>query len=154
MGSTELMERFFLGGDYFCLGPSLVKCNSDDDNDGSGYVVNFLYDQQSCYFWALYVAPGGYHCVLNAPSDVTCWKCTDNVYGHIPWDFDGHPRCKRHEGIPIACEKLMISLANAEFEAWLAMRYFDGWCSMTLREEGRELPDDLLAYLDNYWPKK
>lgn len=36
MGSTELMQRFFLGGDYFDLGPSLVKCNADDDNGGGG----------------------------------------------------------------------------------------------------------------------
>ncbi|KAE8450688.1 hypothetical protein EG329_006033 [Mollisiaceae sp. DMI_Dod_QoI] len=150
MGSTDLMERMFLGGDYFDLGPSLVKCNSDDDKDGGGYVIDFLSDQQCCRYWSLYVAPGGYHCVLNAPYGARCWKCAEvGPYGGDQVVWDDHTKCEVHEGVPIACEKLGVSLAHPNFEAWLAMNYFDGWCSIALRT-GKDLTESQREYLNHF----
>ncbi|KAF8848360.1 hypothetical protein BDZ45DRAFT_285019 [Acephala macrosclerotiorum] len=147
MGSTELMSRFFLGGDYFDLGPSLVKCNPDDDKSSGGYVINFRSDQQCCNYWALYVAPG-YHCVLYAPYGVHCWKCVDvGPYAGIKWK--DHPKYDTFEGVPVACEKLELSLAHPNFEAWLAMQYFNGWCR-TWRTKGRELSEWQREYVEHF----
>ncbi|CZR55367.1 uncharacterized protein PAC_05254 [Phialocephala subalpina] len=154
IGSTKLIERFFLGGDYFYLGPSLVKCNPEDDNNGGGYVINFLSDQQGCRYWALYLAPGGYHCVLNAPCGVHCWKCADEgPYGGPPIEYEGHPKYELYEGVPIACEKLELFLAHPSFEAWLAMLYFDAWCDMGWRA-GRDLSESQREYLEHFGERK
>jgi hypothetical protein len=152
MGSTELMQRMFLGGDYFCLGPSLVKCNSEDDKNGDGYVIQFLNDQQSSCSWVLYVAPGGYHCVLNASDRVHCLKCDRGPYCGPPIAWEGHPKHQLHEDIPIACERLRVSQDHPSFEAWLAMKYFDGWCAATL-DGDRELTKRQTKYLDHFWMK-
>jgi hypothetical protein len=146
MGSTELMERMYLGGDYFSLGPSLVKCNPEDDREGGGYVIRFLSDQQGVRYWALYVAPGGYHCVLDGHNDVHCWECGEEM------QYEDHPKYV-HEGIPVACEKLDITLVNPSFESWLAMEYFDRWYSGTLYN-GHALTERQTEYLDHIWPKK
>ena len=154
LGSNEFIQRMYMGGDFFDLGPSLVKCNPEDDQEGGGYAIRFLSDQQGCGYWALYVAPGGYHCVLDAPDDVHCWKCLDEgPYGRENLHFEDHQKYKTHKGIPVACDKLDISLAHPDFESWLAMKYFDGWCSATLYD-GRELTETQTEYLDHFWPKK
>jgi hypothetical protein len=145
MGSTDLIERFFLGGDFFSLGPSLVKCNSDDDS--IGYVIRFLSDQQGCGYWALYIAPGGYHCVLFG-NDVHCWSCS--LYGS-PTRIEGHPDRTFDQGILVACQKLDVTQSHPNFEAWLAMRYFDGWCCAI---KDKEYPERLMEYVDNFWLKK
>lgn len=137
MGSKELLERMLLGGDYFYLGPSLVKCNPEDDNDGGGYVIRFLCDQQDCLFWFLYVAPGGYHAVLKSSSDtdVHCWRCSWEVSsrdGDREEAFPNHPRPILYKGVPAACEKLDLELISASFELWLAMKYFEG-CRLAAR---------------------
>jgi hypothetical protein len=138
MGSNELIERMYLGGDYFYLGDSLVKCNPGDDEAGGGYVVRFLSDQQSCGFWNLYMAPGGYHCVVATGDDVHCWICeNDEEEDGEPEEI--HPKPQLFEDIPIACGPLDLSLDHPNFEEWLVMKYFDGWCSATMREKGREL---------------
>jgi hypothetical protein len=129
IGSKELLERMLLGGDWLSLGPSLVKCNREDDKEGGGYVIRFLRDQQDCRFWFLYVAPGGYHGVLQSLGDVDvhCWRCSrEHPYGYTEYAFDDHPKPKPYEGAPVACKRLDVALASPNFELWLAWRYFDG----------------------------
>jgi len=150
MGSDELIERMFLGGDIFYLSDSLVKCNPEDDEEGGGYVIRFLSDQQSCRFWALYVAPGGYHCVVKTPEDVHCWICDNEEEGGEP--DENHPKPQRFEDIPIACGPLDLTLAHPNFEEWLVVKYFNGWCSAIMRN--RELTKSQTEYLDNFWPRK
>ena len=130
MGSKELLERMFLGGDWISLGPSLVKCDPEDDKGGGGYVIRFLCDQQSCRFWFLYVAPGGYHGVLRSAGDhdVHC-DCLEEYPGYT---FDDHPTPKLYKGVPFACERLYLEIASLEspsFELWLAFTYFSGYRS-------------------------
>ncbi|KUJ24472.1 uncharacterized protein LY89DRAFT_679607 [Mollisia scopiformis] len=150
MASTELMERMFLGGDFFYLGLSLIKCKPEDDNDGGGYVVTFLSDQQGCGYWALYVTPSGYHCVLNTRQGIDCWKCMySDADGRLAGPWDDHPKYQVYEGVPIACDKLDFALAHPNFEAWLAMNYFDAWCRLTL-EAGRELAGYQREYLEHF----
>lgn len=137
MGSKELLERMWLGGDYFSLGPSLVKCNPEDDNDGGGYAIRFLCHQQCCLFWFLYVAPGGFHAVLQSSSDtdVHCWRCSWTVPsrdGDRKEAFPNHPKPILYKGVPAACEKLDLELKSASFELWLAMSYFEG-CRLAAR---------------------
>jgi hypothetical protein len=152
MGSNELIQRMYLGGDYFYLGDSLVKCNPEDDEAGGGYVIRFLCDQQGCCFWALYIAPGGYHCVVQTWNDIHCWICGNEEEDGEP--DENHPKPQLFEDIPIACGPLGLSLAHPNFEEWLVMKYFDGWCSATMRKKGRELTKSQTEYLDNFWPRK
>jgi hypothetical protein len=150
IANSKLMERIFLGGDFFHLGPSLVKCNPIDDNNGGGYVITILDDQQGCRYWALYVAPGGYHCVLNAPIYPNCWKCSDmGPYGGSLILWDDHEKYEVYEGIPVACEELGVELAHPNFEAWLAMLYFDMWCQVCVRAE-RELTEGQKGYMEHF----
>ncbi|KIM94541.1 hypothetical protein OIDMADRAFT_184245 [Oidiodendron maius Zn] len=126
MGSKELIERMWLGGNYFFLGQSLVKCNPEDDKEGGGYAIRFFCDQQGCEFWSLYVAPGGHHGVLRR-DDVDCWLCSDqSLYGNTGAAVDNHPNPKLYEGVPIACKKLDLWLDSPNFELWLAVTYFSG----------------------------
>jgi hypothetical protein len=155
MGSNELIERMYLGGDYFYLGDSLVKCNPEDDEGGDGYVIRFLSDQQSCGFWNLYMAPGGYHCVVATGDDVHCWICENEEEEEDDGEPEEiHPKPQLFEDIPIACGPLDLSLDHPNFEEWLVMKYFDGWCSATMRKKGRELSKSQTEYLDNFWPRK
>jgi hypothetical protein len=150
MGSTELMQRLLLGGSYFLLGPSLVKCNSWDDKDSGGYVIRFFSDQQGCWTLSLYLAPGGRHCILYTPEDVHCFDCGDRgSYWRVrDGPFEGHPKYEPFEGIPRACNKLDVGFAHADFEEWLATNYFNGWCLETLFQ-GRELTEPLKEYVAN-----
>jgi hypothetical protein len=153
MGSNDCIGRMYLGGDYFSLG-SFVKCNPADDQNGGGYVIQFLSDQQGCGYWNLYITPDGYHCVVRSTDNVECWRCSDRgpnggPYGTGPVDFEGHEKYKTHEGIPIACEDLELRFDHPNFEAWLAMRYFGGWCYGTLSNKGK-LDERQLEYLDYF----
>jgi hypothetical protein len=47
----------------FNLGKALIPCPGAKD----AFVVPFLYDQQDCVVWYLYLTPGGSHCVLAFP---------------------------------------------------------------------------------------
>jgi hypothetical protein len=153
MGSDELIQRMYLGGDYCYLGDSLVKCNPEDDDAGGGYAIRFLCDQQSCDFWALYMAPGGYHCVVQMQDDVHCWICARNEREGGEPD-ENHPKPQLFEDIPIACGPVRLSMDHPNFEEWLVMKYFDGWCYATLKKKDRELTKSQTEYLDNFWPRK
>ncbi len=154
MGSTELIESMYLGGDFFCLEPSLVKYA---DNHGGGYLVRFLSDQQSCCFWTLYLAPGGYRCVLNTGVDPNCYKCAGLTPGGSPASYpDHHLTFEANTGIVNACESFYqysISQAHPNFEYWLAMKYFNSYISILIRE-GRELTGWQKEYLEHFWPKE
>lgn len=156
LSSQEKIERIFLGGDFFYFGPGLVEVLGEDDDDGGGFVIRFLCDQQWCQFWALYVAPGGYHCVLDLGTDVH--------------DEDSNPEQPelenaaekegsnsspgRFKDVPLASERMDHELGHVDFEEWLCMRYFDGWISATLEDDERELDARQLEYLEHTWPKK
>jgi len=145
LGSAELMNRMFLGGMFFSLGPNLVKCNPEDDDDGGGYVIRFLSDQHGCWTWSLYLAPGGYHCVVAAEpgytSDVHCSGC-ENTDG----PEEGHPRYEPFEGIPRACDELHLEFVGADFEECLALTHFSRFCGWSLFQ-GREMTDSQKEYI-------
>jgi hypothetical protein len=156
MGSDEFIQHMYLGGDYFYLGDSLVKCKPEDDKEGGGFVIRFLSDQQSCCFWNLYTAPGGYHCVVQTVDDVHCWDCAEEEEYEDEEAEENHPKPQLFEDtdIPFACGKLDMSLAHPNFEEFLAMKYFDGWCSATMRHKERKLTKSQTDYLDNFWITK
>lgn len=127
MGSPKLLKRMWLGGSRLALGSTLVKCNPEDDNNGGGYVIRFIYDYKNGMYWSLYVAPGGYHCVLQHDYDVNCHLCLDiHIYRQTGGLYDTHPTPTFYKGVLVACERLRITMAYPNFELFLAMKYFDG----------------------------
>lgn len=117
MGSGQLMGRMYLGGDYFSLNSAgLVKCKPQDDKDGGGYIVRFMCDQQGCGYWSLYLAPGGYSCVMDCPRDVECWECQRQ-------DQRGHPAPEAHKSVKVACQKMKWTLGHTSFEEWLCLEF-------------------------------
>lgn len=64
MSSPELQDNIpSCTACTFQLGKTLIACPGAE----SASVVPFLYDQQYCVVWYLYLAPGGSHCVLAFP---------------------------------------------------------------------------------------
>ncbi|KAH9204721.1 hypothetical protein DL95DRAFT_418030 [Leptodontidium sp. 2 PMI_412] len=100
----------YLGGDYFSLNSAgLVKCKPQDDKDGGGYIVRFMCDQQGCGYWSLYLAPGGYSCVMDCPRDVECWECQRQ-------DQRGHPAPEAHKILgPYNLLGLMRALGDTNY---------------------------------------
>ena len=149
MGSNELIGRMNLGSDCFNLG-SLVMCDPTDDGDGGGYMVRFLCDQQGCLFWNLYMSPDGGSCIVRSAEDVECWMCSDDgPYGNGPEIVEGHEKYILSNGVPVACNHTELALEHPNFEAWLALMYFGGWCGATLCK-GRVLSKRQLEYLDYF----
>jgi len=64
MRSEDLQECFAFGGPRFSASTYLAKCPPDTDRNAGGYVMQFLEDQQGCWYMSIYVDGMGQSCAL------------------------------------------------------------------------------------------
>jgi hypothetical protein len=181
LSSQEYTDALFLGGKYVELLPKLIECRGADDKNGGGFIIRFLCDQQGCGYWALYAAPGGYHCVVMLPEDP--WEYfeetlpteSDDSAEHIEMKEDHNlladradimaaralfleesrnkraQSSERYEDVIIATKEFGLSHIHNDFEEWLVTKYFDMWIGQTVEDAESELLPSQMEYLKNCW---
>jgi len=138
---------------YFKLSEAgLMKCPASVDGGAGGYLIRFLCDQQGCGYWALYLAPGGNHCVISTVRDPQGEDAYSEEEDEEMVDEGVVTQAEldkaKQEGVPIALiDSDGVSLAGAGFEEFLAAMYFEERIQMRLCFGEVVLSPDLEEYV-------
>lgn len=154
----------------FSLRDKLIKCQAAEDSNGGGFMLTFFHDVNR--FLVLYLAPGGFHGVLETMHDPHL--CTKRNMPAMQGKADEdevsakHARLDVDQGKPIVCSACQGVLKHTNFEEWLCREYFDDWIMISwllytnvggtrrteVDEEKWKLTPKQLEYLEHYWVRK